>query len=206
VKVFQESAAFNGILARAFRLDDGASAVYDKVYPDGARVPQLKADLLRLRIGPYRNLYSDHISHEVTPAVLDPTPLHPGGWVRQRIENVDSSLCGVRYQIVTWGRRLRGGAIAWRIADAQKPDATVTEGTISLDGRSDWDTVDLPLTQTNLAAYLVEIRVVAQADHVFGLPTRRPAVATWANPTHASSSGGAPLVTSLPFDAVTCPM
>ena len=66
VKIYQEARDFNLVISRGFAPDASPTSVDKYLFPNTDKLSVLRKDLLRLRIGPYREMYSTTVDQTAT--------------------------------------------------------------------------------------------------------------------------------------------
>jgi hypothetical protein len=210
VRVYHDSHEFNNLLAQAF-IPGGGATEYDRlVYPKLDRVVAAKAELISLRLGPYRaspavavSLASDRFAGAV--------PLLPGHTLTQRFRSQRAGLYSLSLPVVTWGGRPSSYVINWYItiiSEGQRQP--VASGKVDASSFKDWQTlgIDLPQIAAGLGTEF-ELRFEAaesgSVTEPLGFPLFQPAagsVIESATMNGASAIPGAVLHLSLLYGHV----
>lgn len=200
-RMFRESGNFNIQLGQAYALDDRAADHYGKMFPDSQTAENIKLGLIRARLGPYRALSEERVPHaESISAPLVPLILEEGVSVSQRISfEGTGAICGVEYQIATWGQQLSGGQVGWQ---ALFGDASPQDGVIELDGLGDWSAINVPVTA--LSDFSLTLTLAANPSSPIALPLREYLAATEEHADAHHVDGRAPSNLSFPHTILLC--
>ncbi len=197
IHVYWESHQFNQLLGRAYLLDERSRADDKYIYPVPEYTRWAKAQLIRLKLGPYQDVPTGSIS-AYGSTFLNATELAPGRAVSQRVTAPAGLLFNVRLRFVTYGRRVAEYPVRWRIELSDGGSSReLGSGTINTSKVRDWADRDLPIQLTSLphnSTLVVHVSVPenARASPAAGLPVFDPAAAPVGNTVEGdrTPSGG----------------
>jgi hypothetical protein len=197
IHVYQDSHAFNQLLGQAYLLDEASRADDKYIYPDPGYTRWGKAQLIRLKLGPYRDTLTWGVP-AYGSEVLGETKFAPGRKVSEQIAAPPGLLFNVRLRLMADRRNLPGGPIRWRIElhDGASP-RELGSGTISTNQRHEEEERDLQIPLTNLthtSKLVVHVSMPSgvETGPATGLPLFKPAdepVARMIEPLQMQSEG-----------------
>jgi hypothetical protein len=177
VAVYRDADHWNAMLADAYALGGHVSGLDHDIYPDAAYAEKAKATMLRLRLGPYRDLATVGVS---TPHIADrstyrgPLELAPAVPVSEDFAAARRLLMAVSVSTITWGTA-PSGRMVWRLVDA-KTERRLATGTVRVDGVRDWGQmrIDLPGVQVSPGhRYRISFRAPSAISGHLGFPLYR---------------------------------
>jgi len=176
VAVYRNARQWNDQLARAYGFGPEARALDRIIYPDPERAEEAKATLMRLRIGPYRNMRELEVSSPASAgpkAFRAPVQLTPATPIYQEFTAKDDGLDALAVTVITWGQRPEG-RISWRLMKVSGHRREhVVSGTLSIDSARDWAPLRIPIGYVDASQrvrYGLRLATEAPLPKPFGVP------------------------------------
>jgi hypothetical protein len=176
VAVYRNAHLWNDLLATAYSFAPKARSLDRIIYPDPARAEKAKSTLLRLRLGPYRNVAEVAVS---SPSVVgaaqfkSPVLLTPSTPVYEEFRAQRRGLAGLSVTVITWGRK-PAGVIYWKLVEvARTKSRAVASGALLIDSVRDWGALQLPVGYVGGKAgtrYGLEMKTATLLPQPFGFP------------------------------------
>lgn len=136
---------FNRQLAAAYQ-NRGAGELDKLIYPEPRFVAHLKSALLRLELGPYRDLASHRVELLAAKQFVAPVPLSAEARVYQRFKAGRNGLKAIDLQTVTHGKRHGSVDFVWRLYEVAAGGARLyAAGVVPAARVGDWQMVRLRL-------------------------------------------------------------
>lgn len=149
VPVYRTTHNDNEWLADAYAPHAAPTDLDIRVFPDVAKFQNVKADLHRLGIGPYRLIAktTQAISSSRYVAAI---ALGSGAEIKQRFYSAYPNIRSISFEVVTYARWPSAYRVHWNIAAMRNGNrSTVGDGSFSTFFLSDWQTITLGLNAAN---------------------------------------------------------
>jgi hypothetical protein len=163
IEVYRLTHDDNEWLANVYGPDAEPTDLDRRAYPDASYFDPLRADLLRLGIGPYRRI------PQVTAAIydgalLEAIPIKPGTVITQRFRSAYRVVRSVSFQVVNWGKAPAGYRVRWSAVGLKDGSRTeIGAGSFSTVYLADWQTVTLKLNGSSEASE-VEVTLTGEGS------------------------------------------
>ncbi|HWI13393.1 MAG TPA: hypothetical protein VNT02_04035, partial [Burkholderiales bacterium] len=132
-------------LAAAYQ-NRGAGELDRLIYPDARFVARLKSALLRLELGPYRDLASHRVELLAAQRFVAPVSLSTDARIHQRFRAGRNGLKAIDVQTVTHGRQHGSVDFVWRLYEVAAGGARLyAAGVVPAARVGDWEMVRLRL-------------------------------------------------------------
>lgn len=143
--VYVSAHDFNRQLAAAYQ-NRGAGELDRLIYPDADFVARLKSTLLRLELGPYRDLASHRVELLAAKQFVAPVPLSADARIHQRFRAGRNGLKAIDLQTVTHGKPHGSVDVVWRLYEvAAGGPRLYAAGVVPAARVGDWQMVRLRL-------------------------------------------------------------
>ena len=140
-----------------------------RVYPDEAYLVPVRADLLRLGIGPYR-LIPEVKENIFSLPFVGGIELQPKVLVRQRFRPGTLKIRAISFQVVSWGKRPSSYAVHWSVARIENGTVDVIEtGSAEASSFSDWQSIRVRLSGAR-AEQELEVSIFAEGTELAANP------------------------------------
>ncbi len=117
-----------------------------RVYPDEAYLVPVRADLLRLGIGPYRLIPEVKEDTFVLP-FMGGVELQPKTIIRQHLRPSALQIRSISFQLVSWGKQPSKYRIHWSVARVGDPkNEVIKTGFVEASSISDWMSIEVRLS------------------------------------------------------------
>jgi hypothetical protein len=151
IPVYAAYGRYDDFLAENYSTKIAANETTSEAYPNAVFFEAVKADLIRLGIGPYRT-----IGHVRSPIYrgqfVAAIPLVEGTSLTQRFRTKYPVVRSLSFPIVTWGHSPSAYHVDWKAIGSKDGKATVLgKGSISTSGLLDWRTVTISMASLTKA-------------------------------------------------------
>lgn len=161
VPVYKSAHDDNVWLANAYSTFDVPDDLAKRAFPDPDYFRTMKADMLRLGIGPFKSI-PQATSLIYANSFVSAVALNPGTVLTQRFKTTRPKLRAISFKVVTWATTPSDYRFHWKVV-GQKSGAVLGEGTVATPGLTDWQTLSLKLSGSNDEH---EIEVTFSVDNV----------------------------------------
>jgi hypothetical protein len=176
VRVYRDAHHWNAELAQAYSLDSGARKLDRIIYPNPEVSEEIKSDLMRLHLGPYRFVRETAVEAAAVTGdsvYRGAVALKPGAPLSVRFRATDDGLDALGVTVVTWGQH-SSGSLTWSLDRiAHQVSRHVTGGVLDLTNVNDWQTVRLPVgyvSSSRNSTFVLTVGASAPFSPSLGVP------------------------------------